>query len=265
MSLSSTISNLFVRGRGEILETVEGGLQAVGGRLLDEIGERTVREAVLPLLFQGDDLDRYVTRDGIELELIEHRPAEHVGQEDIERDGGGLVLTGERKRRRSAGTDDALETLVPRQTEQDARVVHVVLDDQEDGVAIRDNVPIVLDRLFSRHGKNHEFASHGRPDGCPFRNRDLRVLTARELDGKEQGKRTSLGRTRSRALFRRRASAASSRLMARPRPVPPYRRDVPASACWKASKMRRCFSGAMPMPVSSTAKATTLSALLSTG
>ena len=53
------------------------------------------------------------------------------------------------------------------------------------------------------------------------------------------------------------SSTASSRLMARPRPVPPYLREVPASACWKASKISRCFSGAMPMPVSSTAKATT--------
>ena len=61
------------------------------------------------------------------------------------------------------------------------------------------------------------------------------------------------------------SSTASSRLMARPRPVPPYLRDVPASACWKASKMSRCFSGATPMPVSSTAKATTCGALLSTG
>ena len=61
------------------------------------------------------------------------------------------------------------------------------------------------------------------------------------------------------------SSTASSRLMARPRPVPPYLREVPASACWKASKMSRCFSGAMPMPVSSTAKATTCWAWLSTG
>ena len=123
--------------RGELLEPVERDFQALRRRLLDEIRERTMRQTVLPLLFQGDDLHRYVTRYGIELELIEHRPAEHVGQEDVERDRGRLVLTGKRKRRRSAGTDDALETLVPRQTEQDARVVHVVLDDQKDRVAFR--------------------------------------------------------------------------------------------------------------------------------
>ena len=44
-----------------------------------------------------------------------------------------------------------------------------------------------------------------------------------------------------------------SRLMARPRPVPPYLRAVPPIACWKASKMICCFSAGMPIPVSVTA------------
>src|SRR5580692_10671952 len=46
-------------------------------------------------------------------------------------------------------------------------------------------------------------------------------------------------------------------LMPRPSPVPPYLRLVLASACWKASKMMRCLSSAMPMPESVTSKATT--------
>ena len=58
---------------------------------------------------------------------------------------------------------------------------------------------------------------------------------------------------------------ASSRLIARPRPVPPYLRLVLASACWNASKMILCFSGGMPMPVSETSKATTAGAWLRTG
>jgi hypothetical protein len=40
---------------------------------------------------------------------------------------------------------------------------------------------------------------------------------------------------------------------------------VLASACWNASKMIRCFSGGMPMPVSETSKATTDGTLPSTG
>ena len=41
-------------------------------------------------------------------------------------------------------------------------------------------------------------------------------------------------------------------------PVPPYLRLVVPSACWNASKMMRCLSCAMPMPVSVTEKATTI-------
>ena len=46
------------------------------------------------------------------------------------------------------------------------------------------------------------------------------------------------------------SSFDSSRLIARPRPVPPYLRDVEPSACWNASKMICCLSGEMPIPVS---------------
>ncbi len=46
--------------------------------------------------------------------------------------------------------------------------------------------------------------------------------------------------------------AASSREIERPSPVPPYLRRSPESACWKASKMMRCLSAGMPMPVSVT-------------
>ena len=42
--------------------------------------------------------------------------------------------------------------------------------------------------------------------------------------------------------------------IARPRPVPPYRRVVDASACVNAWNRRDCASAAMPMPVSRTSK-----------
>ena len=53
--------------------------------------------------------------------------------------------------------------------------------------------------------------------------------------------------------------------MANPRPVPPYLRLVLASACWKASKMMRCLSSAIPMPESVTSNATTEAAPLRMG
>ena len=48
------------------------------------------------------------------------------------------------------------------------------------------------------------------------------------------------------------SSRAISRLIERPRPVPPYLRLVVPSACWNASKISFCLSCGMPMPVSLT-------------
>ena len=48
-------------------------------------------------------------------------------------------------------------------------------------------------------------------------------------------------------------SSTSCFEMARPRPVPPKRRVVEASACVNASNREPALSGAMPMPVSRTA------------
>ncbi len=43
--------------------------------------------------------------------------------------------------------------------------------------------------------------------------------------------------------------------------MPPYLRLVVPSACWKASKMMRCFSSGIPIPLSRTEKASTCPAL----
>ena len=68
----------------ERLELVERALELAGRRRLDEIRERAVRQAVLALLLDRQHLHGDVARARIELEVVEHRPAEHVGQEHIE-------------------------------------------------------------------------------------------------------------------------------------------------------------------------------------
>lgn len=50
------------------------------------------------------------------------------------------------------------------------------------------------------------------------------------------------------------SSPTSALQMARPRPVPPKRSEMPSSAWVKRSKIRPAASGAMPMPVSDTSK-----------
>ena len=59
---------LDARGR-EVLDAVEGRLQAGGGGRLDEIGEGAVRQTVLAFLLQRDDLHGDVPRRRVELEV----------------------------------------------------------------------------------------------------------------------------------------------------------------------------------------------------
>ena len=47
---------------------------------------------MLAIFVQRDDLHRDVPGDGILFYLTQHRPAKHIGQENIERNGGGAVL-----------------------------------------------------------------------------------------------------------------------------------------------------------------------------
>ena len=114
---------------------VDRGVEAFGGGGLGDEGEGAVREAVVPVLVHGQHLHRDVACCGILLEMVEHGPAEHVGQGDIERDGGGMELAREGEGLGAAQCDEDLEALVAREVAEDARVVDVVFDDQQDGIA----------------------------------------------------------------------------------------------------------------------------------
>jgi hypothetical protein len=67
---------------------------------------------VLPLLFERDDLDGNVSCRRVELELVQHGPAEHVGQEDIERNGRRFELPRQCQRMSALAGNDALEAVV---------------------------------------------------------------------------------------------------------------------------------------------------------
>src|SRR5262249_41029212 len=86
--------SLLVRGHVR-LHAIEGTLEVLGGGRLHQVGERTPRQAVLALLLDGQHLDGDVAGGRIELQVVEHRPAQHVGQEHVQGDGGGPVLAGQ--------------------------------------------------------------------------------------------------------------------------------------------------------------------------
>ena len=119
-------------------------------RRLGHERERAALEAVLALLFDGEHLHGDVPRGRIVLELVEHGPAQHVGQEHIERDGVGLVLARQRQRIGAVLRDQHLEALAVRGLEQHPRVARLVLDDEHRAVALLDRLAIVLDALDVR-------------------------------------------------------------------------------------------------------------------
>src|SRR6185437_9745828 len=96
-------------------------------------GKCAARQRMLAVLVQRDDLNRDMTRQWIVLELTQDRPTQHVRQEDVERNRCRRVLLGQFQRLRATRGDQHLEAFVARKVNQNARVVRVVLDDQEDG------------------------------------------------------------------------------------------------------------------------------------
>ena len=138
--LSSTTSRRLRRGCAKSLIRRQRRLQALGRRRLGDEREGAARQAVLPVLVQRDDLHRDVPRRRVLLELAEHGPAQHVGQEDVERHGGRPVLARQRQRLGAARRDQHLEAVVAREVDQDAGVMRIVLDDQQDVVARLDDV-----------------------------------------------------------------------------------------------------------------------------
>ncbi len=132
---------------GVALDAGKGILQAFrGGRLLHE-RKRAARQTVMAILVQGDDLHGNVPCGRILLELAQYRPAEHVGQENIERYGGRMMRARQRERIRAPMRDQHLESFVLRQIDHDARIMRIVLDDQHHAVVRREIVAVIDDLL----------------------------------------------------------------------------------------------------------------------
>ena len=81
------------------------------------------------------------------LQLAEHRPAEHVREEDIQRDRGRTVLPSQSERVGPAGRNQHLEPAIVSEVDQDAAVVGVVLHDQKNQVIRLEILPVIRDLL----------------------------------------------------------------------------------------------------------------------
>ena len=110
-------------GLGVLLDLRQRRADPFGRRRLADIRKRAAGERMLAVLVQRDDLHRNVSRQRIMLQLTQHRPAEHVRQENIERHRGGLELLGEIEGVGTARRDQDFEALVTREIHQHARVM----------------------------------------------------------------------------------------------------------------------------------------------
>jgi hypothetical protein len=111
--LSSTTRRRLRRGcANSLIRDMASEMPSGRGRL-DDKRECTALEPVLAVI-KRDDLHQDVTRQRVLLELTEHVPAEHIRQENVERNGGGLVLLGEIERVVAAHREQGLEPLVAR-------------------------------------------------------------------------------------------------------------------------------------------------------
>ena len=97
-------------GSGVVGEAGQSRLQTIERRRLRHEGKGALGQSVLPILIQGDNLHRDMPRAWVMLQLAEHRPAEHVREEDIQRDRGRTVFPSQSER---VGPAVATSTLNP--------------------------------------------------------------------------------------------------------------------------------------------------------
>ena len=124
-------------------QAVERGRNLGRGAGLDQAAEGATLAAEVALVFDADDLHRDVARCGVELELVHHRPAQQIGQEQIERDGGRPEAARHADGRRAVQRHQALEAARARQLEQHAGITAVVFDDEHHQIARLKSIPVV--------------------------------------------------------------------------------------------------------------------------
>ena len=108
--------------------------------------------------------------------MVEHGPAQHVGQEDIQRDSRGMELASQSKGFRTAQGDENLESLIARQIAKHAGIVRIVFDDQQDRIVGLQIVAIVRDLLGRMFGDDDagQLKRHRRRGDVSTRRRELR-------------------------------------------------------------------------------------------
>ena len=89
---------------------------------------------------------------GVLFQMVEHRPAQHVRKEYVERYRCWMELAGQSQSFRSAHGHQHLESLVVRQINQNTRVVRIVFNDQQDWIVGLQIRAVVCDAFHGQLG-----------------------------------------------------------------------------------------------------------------
>ena len=84
----------------EATDAGEGLVERFAVDRLRQVGHGAETHPAMRLVGHRDDVDRNMARRRVVLETVEHRPAVHAGQIDVERDGVRLIVPGHRQGRR---------------------------------------------------------------------------------------------------------------------------------------------------------------------
>src|SRR5258706_1975680 len=130
---------------GELLNFFDAGAQFRTVNRLCQEGERAACKPMLTILFERHHLDRYVTRLRAPLEVREDAPTEHVRHEHVERYRSRFEFACKSQSIDSAHRYENFEIVIPRKIGNHARIMRVVLDNEEDHVSFLNSVAIVFD------------------------------------------------------------------------------------------------------------------------
>ena len=146
-TLSSTTRSRRRRGCAKSFILASASERRLRRCRLDYEGECAARQCVLPILVERYDLHRDMTSEWVLLELAQHVPSEHVGQEHVERYRCRLILFGKIEGIVAAHRQQHLKPLVAGEVDNDARIMRIVFDDQQEGIAGLKIEPVVRDLL----------------------------------------------------------------------------------------------------------------------
>ena len=132
---------------GEILDARQCLAQAFDRGRLGNERERAAREAVLPVLVQRDICTGIWRVSGSCFSWLNTVQPSMSGRKTSSETAVGLNSRGELERVGAAHGNQHLEAVVVRKIDDDARVMRVVLDDQQHRIARLDVVAVVGDRF----------------------------------------------------------------------------------------------------------------------